>query len=141
MGNFQELKVWQRAKDLAIYIYKITNEGQFTKDFGLKDQLRRAAVSIPSNIAEGDELGTNKQAINFFHIAKGSLAEVQTQIIIANEIGYITNKTCAEVKAECESIARMLTKLNQARKKSPINPNEPKTPNPKPKTQNLKPKT
>ncbi|MEJ2270393.1 MAG: four helix bundle protein, partial [Desulfobulbaceae bacterium] len=86
MGKFQELKVWQRAKDLAVYIYKISGDGKFVKDYGLRDQLRRAAVSIPSNVAEGDELGTNKQAINFFYIAKGSTAEVLTQAIIAKEI-------------------------------------------------------
>ena len=67
MGKFQDLKVWQRAKDLAVFVYKITNGGQFAKDFGLRDQIRRAAVSIPSNISEGDENGTNKQAINFFY--------------------------------------------------------------------------
>ena len=82
MGKFQDLRVWQRAKDLAVYIYKLTNRGQFTKDFGLRDQLRRAGVSIPSNIAEGDELGSNKQAIRHFYIAKGSSAEVLTQTII-----------------------------------------------------------
>ncbi|MBW2365740.1 MAG: four helix bundle protein, partial [Deltaproteobacteria bacterium] len=60
MGKFQDLKVWQRAKDLAVYIYKVTSDGKFSKDYGLRDQIRRAAVSIPSNIAEGDELGTNK---------------------------------------------------------------------------------
>ena len=69
MGKFQDLKVWQRAKDLAVYIYKLTGKTPFTKDFGLRDQIRKAAVSIPSNIAEGDELGTNKQAIRHFYIA------------------------------------------------------------------------
>ena len=58
-------------------------------DYGLRDQIRRAAVSIPSNISEGDELDTNKQAVKFFYIAKGSSAEVLTQAIIALEIGYI----------------------------------------------------
>jgi four helix bundle protein len=67
MGKFQDLKAWQRAKDLAVLIYKVSNDGQFVRDFGLRDNLRRADVSDPSNIAEGDELGTNKQAINFFY--------------------------------------------------------------------------
>ena len=71
MGKFQDLKVWQRAKDLAVYIYKLTNKTPFSKDFGLRDQIRKAAISIPSNIAEGDELGSNKQAIRHFYIAKG----------------------------------------------------------------------
>ena len=76
MGKFQDLKVWQRAKDLAVYIYKLTGKGAFSKDFSLRDQIRRATVSIPSNIAEGDDLGSDKQAIRHFYIAKGSAAEV-----------------------------------------------------------------
>jgi len=78
MGNFRKLDVWQLAKNLTIYIYRITNKGFFSKDFGLRDQIRKAAVSIPSNIAEGDESGTNKQSIRYFNIAKGSSAEVIT---------------------------------------------------------------
>jgi hypothetical protein len=69
MGKFQDLKVWQRAKDLAVYIYKLTGKGDFTKDFSLKDQIRKAAVSMPSNIAEGNDLRTDKQAVNYFYIA------------------------------------------------------------------------
>jgi four helix bundle protein len=119
MGNFQELKVWQRAKDLAVFIYKMTNDGHFAKDYGLRDQIRRAAVSIPSNIAEGDELGTNKQAINFFHTAKGSTAEVQTQAIVAREIGYIDEKIYDQITEDCSAISAMITRLIQARKNSP----------------------
>ena len=141
MGNFQELNVWQRAKDLAVYIYKITDNGKFSKDYGLRDQIRRAAVSIPSNISEGDELGTNKQAINFFYIAKGSTAEVLTQTIIAKEIGYIDNKIHNQINEECAAISGMLTRLIQARRDSPTNPNRvPWTvmypANPKPQTLN-----
>ena len=117
MGDFQRLKVWKRAKDLAVNIYRITNEGEFCKDYGLRDQIRRAAVSIASNIAEGDELGTNKQAINFFYIAKGSTAEVLTQTIIAQEIEYITRDIFNQINEECIAISSMLTKLIQARKK------------------------
>lgn len=76
MGKFQDLKVWQRAKDLAVYIYKLTGKGAFSKDYSLRDQIRRATVSIPSNIAEGDDIGSDKQAIRHFYIAKGSAAEV-----------------------------------------------------------------
>jgi four helix bundle protein len=115
MGKFQDLKVWQRTKDLAVYIYKLTNQGPFTKDFGLRDQLRRAAVSIPSNIAEGDELGSNKQSVRHFYIAKGSSAEVLTQIIIALEIGYIKNKSFEFVQTECKAVSGMLSRLIKAR--------------------------
>jgi len=116
MGKFQELFVWQRAKKLAVYLYQITGDGNFSRDFALRDQLRRAVVSIPSNIAEGDELDTNKQAMKFFHIAKGSAAEVLTQSIIAREIGYIDEATYNHISEECTAIAGMLSKLIQARK-------------------------
>ena len=123
MGKFQELNVWQRAKDLAVNIYRITENGKFSKDYGLRDQIRRAAVSIPTNISEGDELGTNKQAINFFYIAKGSTAEVLTQTIIAKEIGYIDDRIHNQINEECAAISGMLTRLIQARRNSPTHPN------------------
>ena len=86
------------------------------KDYGLTDQIRRAAVSIPSNIAEGDELNTDKQAINFFYIAKGSAAELLTQAIIAHEIGYLEKEHYDHIEDECEAISGMLARLIQARK-------------------------
>lgn len=119
MGKFQELKVWQNAKDLAVFIYKLTDDIPFSKDYGLRDQIRRAAVSIPSNIAEGDELDTDKQAVRFFYTAKGSSAEVLTQAIIALEVGYITEEDFEHIQKECQSISSMLTRLIQARSKKP----------------------
>ena len=115
MGKFMELKVWQRAKDLAVYIYKITREGEIARDFGLRDQIRKAAVSIPSNIAEGDELGSNKQAIKFFYISKGSSAELLTQSIIALEIEYLDKKIFAHIETECTAISGMLGRLIKVR--------------------------
>ena len=117
MGKFRKLKVWQRGKDLAVNIYRTTGEGSFAKDYGLRDQIRRAAVSIPSNIAEGDELGSDKQAIRYFYTARGSSAEVLTQAIIAQEIGYLTVDSLKHIENECESISGMLTRLIQARSK------------------------
>ena len=118
MGNFQELKVWQRAKELAVFLYRFTGKGAFAKDWGLRDQIRRSAVSIPSNVAEGDELDTDRQSIKFFYIAKGSSAELLTQIIIAYEIGYLPRENFDHVKNECQTISRMLAKLIQARSKN-----------------------
>ena len=118
MGKFQELKVWKRAKDLSVSIYKLTGHGTFSKDYGLRDQIRRAAVSIPSNIAEGDELGTDKQAIRYFYTAKGSSAEVLTQAIIAYEIGYTTQEKFYHIEEQCQSISSMLMRLIQSRVKS-----------------------
>ena len=112
-----ELNVWQKSKDLAIYVYEITSKGAFSRDFGLRDQIRKAAVSIPSNIAEGDERGTNKESIRFLYIAKGSVAEVLTQAFIAHEISYIDDKMYQEIENRCRTISSMLSKLISARSK------------------------
>ena len=117
MGKFEDLRVWQRAKDLAVFIYKLTDHDKFIKDFGLRDQIRHAAVSVPSNIAEGDDLDTDKQAVRFIYIAKGSSAEVLTQAIISQEIGYITKEECRHVEEECKAISGMLSMLIKARSK------------------------
>ena len=115
MGNFQELRVWQLAKELAVKIYRLTQEQEFSKDFGFKDQIQRSAVSISSNIAEGEESGTDKLSIRYFYIAKGSTAELMTQLIIANEIGYLDNNTKNVLVDECDKISAMLSKLIKTR--------------------------
>ena len=115
MGNFQKLRVWQLAKNLAVKIYRITKLSSFSRDFGLKDQIQRAAVSVPANISEGDELGTNKQSVRHFYIAKGSVAELQTLLIISREIDYIDMETLKSLDNECNIISVMLNKLIKAR--------------------------
>ena len=115
MSGFRDLKVWQRAKKLAEEIYKVTQAGKFKRDFGFKVQIRRAAVSIPSNIADGDERGSNRDAIRFFYIAKGSLAEVQTQLEIAYEIDYLDDTITNELLEECQDIGKMRGGLIKAR--------------------------
>lgn len=119
MAGFQELKVWQLSKELAVSIYKITNEKKFKSDFGLTDQIRRAAISIPSNIAEGDERGTNKEAVRFLFIAKGSLAELRTQLIIAHEIGYIDLEVLKDMDEQCQTLGKMIGSLIKARSTNP----------------------
>lgn len=115
MGDFTQLRVWVKAKDLAVFIYRVTDKGLFSKDYGMRDQIRRAAVSIPSNIAEGEELGTNRQSIKYFNISKGSSAEVLTQTIISFEIGYLAREDFNFIIEECRSISKMLNKLIQSR--------------------------
>ena len=119
MGNFKKLKVWQKAKDLAVYLYAQTQQGVFYKDYGLRDQIRRTAVSVPSNIAEGDESGSDKQSIRYFYIAKGSTAEVLTQSIIAYEIGYLDKESFENIESECKAISGMLMRLIQSRSQCP----------------------
>jgi four helix bundle protein len=116
VGRFRQLKVWQRSKDLAVFVYTITDRGRMSRDYGLKDQMRRAAISISSNIAEGDELGSDRQSVHYFHIARGSSAELITQAIIAHEIGYFTEDGYKHIFNECTSISSMLTKLIISRK-------------------------
>lgn len=115
MGKFQKLRVWQIAKEIAVKIYRLTSSKEFSKDFGLKDQIQRSGVSIASNIAEGDESGSDKLSIRHFYIAKGSTAELITQLIIAYEIGYIDEKVKNILTDECDKISAMLSRLIKAR--------------------------
>ncbi len=87
--SFEELEVWQRARELVGFIYRLTNNNNFKKDFGLVDQIRRASISIMSNIAEGFERGSNMEFVQFLYIAKGSAGEVRTQLYIARDLDYI----------------------------------------------------
>jgi four helix bundle protein len=114
-ANFKELKVWQRSTELAVLVYKFTNDGAFSKDFGLRDQMRRAAISVPSNIAEGNERETDKEAVRFFYFARGSAAELLTQAIVAKEIGYIDQALFSDIEQRCLEISRMLARLIAAR--------------------------
>ena len=117
MGNFRKLRVWELAKNLAVEIYRMTiDTDRLSKDYRLKSQMSAAAVSISSNIAEGDELDSNKQSIRHFYIAKGSTAELLTQIIITAEIGYIEKTKANQLIDKCEYVSSMLNKLIIARK-------------------------
>ena len=117
MGSgFKSLKVWQEAKQLAVDIYRLCKTTELAKDFGLRDQITRAAISIPSNIAEGDERDTNKDSVSFFYIAKGSLAELQTQLEIAAEIGIISVAQQQALEQHCAKIGKMLGALIKARR-------------------------
>ena len=111
MSHFEELKVWQKAVDLAVKTYEITKKDPFNKDWGLIDQMRRSSVSISSNIAEGDQLDSDKSSIRHFKIAKGSSAELYTQSIISNRIDYLEKQDFQYLKNECQEILGMLTNL------------------------------
>jgi len=113
--GFKELLVWQKAKDIAITVYKLTEEKVFSRDSGLRDQIRRSVVSVASNLAEGDERDTDKESVRFFYIAKGSLAELRTQLQIACEIGYLESKIYEDIERECEALGKMIGKLIKVR--------------------------
>ena len=117
MGDFRKLKVWQEAMELCEKVYIVTQNGNYSKDFELRGQTRKSSVSIPSNIAEGDESGTNKQSIRYFNIAKGSCAELLTQLIIENKIEYIDKDNFKRLEEKCEKISAMLFNLIKTRSK------------------------
>ena len=111
-SKLKELNVWTESVKLATEIYKAVNAStKFIRDFGLKEQIQRSAVSIPSNIAEGFERETGAEFIRFLFIAKGSCAELKTQIIIAKEIGYISEEKSSELLDICDHISIMIFKL------------------------------
>ncbi len=111
--KFEDLDVWQESVQLSVNIYRSLRN---CKDYGLRDQIQRAAVSIPSNISEGYERKSNKEYIQYLSIAKGSCGELRTQIYIAKEINLLT-KNVADVFIETtQKISAMLYKLIQVRK-------------------------
>lgn len=111
MGNFKSLWVWKEGISLAAEIYQISKKGEFSKDYGLRNQIQRAVTSIASNIAEGEERDTNRQKAHFFKITKGSNAEVYTQLQIAYRIGYIDEETLRKLESKCNMLGAGLYKL------------------------------
>jgi len=112
--RFEDLIAWQKARELTKQIYDVTRTGQFSKDFGLKDQIRRASVSVMSNIAEGFDRGGRKEFHRFLVIAKGSCAEVRSQLYIARDIGYIDKKYFDELYSLISETSRIIGGLRAA---------------------------
>lgn len=116
MHNIQELKIWHKAIDLSVEIYKISAELPHDERFGLVSQIRRASVSIASNIAEGAGRNTNGEFCQFLGIANGSAYELQTQIVIAQKLGLIKSNTDSlldsidEIQKMCYRLKQSLTK-------------------------------
>ncbi|TSA52894.1 MAG: four helix bundle protein [Nitrosomonadaceae bacterium] len=111
MARFEDLAVWKRSARLSAELYKSLRD---LKDFGFRDQITRAGLSIPSNIAEGYERESAKETTNFLNYAKGSAGELRTQLYIGMDIGYIERETGMQWIKEVEEISRMLHGLMQA---------------------------
>jgi len=126
--GYRSLVVWQKGKALATDIYRLTNNESIKRDFSLIDQMRRCAVSVPSNIAEGDERSTDKDSVRFFYMAKGSLAELAAQLEIARDVGYFNNLQIEPLITRCLELGKMLGALIRARTES-----SPRAPNPRPR--------
>ncbi|RJP55260.1 MAG: four helix bundle protein [Anaerolineaceae bacterium] len=111
--RFEDLEVWQRAKDLTNLIYKHSADGAFSRDFGLRDQMRRASVSIMSNIAEGFESQTQAMFIKFLGYAKGSVGELRAQLYIARDQDYITEEDFNTMFSTAKICSRQLSRFIQ----------------------------
>lgn len=109
--RFEDIVAWQKSRDLARLIYGDTNQGTFSKDYGLKDQIRRAVVSISSNIAEGFERNGNKEFVQFLSQAKGSCGEVRSQLYVALDQQYISSDTFEDRYQRSIEISRLLSGL------------------------------
>ncbi len=108
IDKFEDIQSWKKARELSKIIYTLTNTPAFSKDFAFKDQIRRAVISISSNIAEGFERGGNKEFIQFLFIAKGSCGEIRSQIYLAFDCGYVTKIEFDDIKARAEEISRLI---------------------------------
>lgn len=106
--SFVELPIWQKAHSIALEIYKLSVNSELNKDYGLKDQMRRSAVSISSNIAEGHDRSSKKEYCYFLHVAKGSSAELRSQLHLAKDLNYLDTTTFEKLNEEVESINKML---------------------------------
>ena len=114
MNNFKELKVWQRAIELVILIYKITQTFPKEEVYGLTSQIRRAASSIPSNIAEGAGRMSPEDFIHFLNIARGSSFELETQLIIAHELNYVNQPDFESLTQKLDEIQKMISGLQRS---------------------------
>src|SRR5438105_360977 len=112
--RFEDFVAWQKARALTAAIYKVTSEGQFAKDFGLKDQIRRAAVSVMSNLAEGFERGRPSEFHQFLSVAKGSCAELRSQLFVALDAGYLRTTEFEDLMTNATEVARIVGGLRAA---------------------------
>ena len=111
--KYDDLIVWQKAMDLVVEIYSIVKLLPDEERYALADQMKRAAVSIPSNIAEGQERSTTKDFVNFLHIAKGSRSELETQLIICIRLNYLKPEQVEITQSLLTEIGKMLHSLIQ----------------------------
>lgn len=109
VNSFEDLWVWQKGIDLVKRIYLLTGEGSFNRDFGLRDQIRRAAVSIPTNIAEGYERSSRKEYLQFLNIAKGSAGEVRSLLRVCRDVGYVDEGNYEELRNSIMDLSRYLS--------------------------------
>ena len=109
--RFEEIEAWQTARELTKLIYSFTEEGKFSRDFGLKDQIRRASVSIMSNISEGFESQTQPQFVRYLGVAKASAGEVRSQLYVCKDLDYVTQDQFTKAFAMAEKASRQIARF------------------------------
>ena len=111
LKNYRDLKVWQKAYQLCLEVYRVTKEFPSEEKYGLVSQIRRAAVSIPSNVAEGYGRKTTPEYIQFLYVAYGSLCELETQILLSGDLGFVDSKEIEAIEGKIGELERMLKAL------------------------------
>ena len=106
--QLEDMEVWQAAKQVVTEVYRLTRDGALAKDYGFKDQLQRAAVSIMANVADGYERGGNRELIQFLYIAKGSAAQTRSLVHAAKDLGYLSEEQRSSMLERLVSIGRQL---------------------------------
>jgi four helix bundle protein len=122
LKNFKDLKVWQKAYQLCVTIYKITKRFPKAEQYGLTSQIRRSAVSVPSNIAEGYGRKTTQEYIQSLYIAYGSHCELETQTMLSKDLGYIKSDDFQELQQDIGDVERMLKALIKSLRNKHLNP-------------------
>ncbi|MEW6570586.1 MAG: four helix bundle protein [Nitrospirota bacterium] len=122
LKNYKELKVWQKAYQLCVELYKITKNFPNEEKYGLTSQIRRAAISVPSNIAEGYGRKTTREYIQSLYIAYGSNCELETQILLSRDLGYIKDEKIEGLQKEIGEVERMLKALIKSLENKHLNP-------------------
>ena len=109
--RFEEIEAWQTARELSRQIYSITEDGKLSRDYGLKDQLRRASVSVMSNIAEGFESQTQPMFVRYLGIAKASSGEVRSQLYVSRDVNYLSEEQFSQLFQMAEKASRQLSRF------------------------------
>ncbi|MEQ1763600.1 MAG: four helix bundle protein [Pyrinomonadaceae bacterium] len=106
--RFEDIQVWQKARAISVHVYRLTGDGEFSKDFDLRRQIRRSASSIMSNIAEGQGRRTDRDFANFLNIALGSVTETKSHLYLALDLGYIHQDSFRDSYDKLDEIGRMI---------------------------------
>jgi len=121
LKNYNELKVWEKSYQLCLEVYRMTKGFPKNETYGLMSQMRRAALSIPSNIAEGYGRKTTPEYLRGLYIAYGSVCELETQILLSGDLGYLMEKSLSKLQGDLGEVETMLKALIKSLKKNPLN--------------------